>query len=120
MNSGVHSSLYPNCHYQIIHAKFNLKIFNLSPYKRVVWHYQDANNDLTQRSISQFSWGRNISNKGVNEQNLIFKETIPKIITNLIPHEIKIFNDLEPPWVNNKVKTMIQAKKQNLAALFEK
>ena len=46
INSGVHSSLHPNCHHQIIHAKFNLKVFYPPPYKRVVWHYQDANNNL--------------------------------------------------------------------------
>ena len=40
-------------------------------------------------------------------------------MTNFIPHEIKIFNDREPPRINNKVKTMIQEKKQNLSALFE-
>ena len=55
-NSGVLSSLYPNCHHQIIHAKFNLKIFYPTRYERVVWHYQGANNDLIQRSISQFNW----------------------------------------------------------------
>ena len=27
------------------------------------------------------------------------------------PHETKIFNDREPPWINNKVKAMIQEKK---------
>ena len=27
---------------------------------------------------------------------------------NFIPHETKIFNDRESPWINNKVKTMIQ------------
>ena len=26
MNSGVHSSLYPNCHHQIVHSSFNLNI----------------------------------------------------------------------------------------------
>ena len=31
-------------------------------------------------------------------------------MTNFIPHETKIFNDQEPPWINNKVKTMIQEK----------
>ena len=31
-------------------------------------------------------------------------------MANLIPHETKIFNDREPPWINNKVKTMIQEK----------
>ena len=53
MNSGVHSSLHPNCHHQIIHAKFNLKIFYPPPYERIVWQYQDDNNDdLIHRSIS--------------------------------------------------------------------
>ena len=28
MESGVHSSFYPNCHHQIVFAKFNLKIFH--------------------------------------------------------------------------------------------
>ena len=31
-------------------------------------------------------------------------------MTNFIPYEIKIFNDREPPWINNKVKTMTQEK----------
>ena len=29
MDSGVHPSLHYNCHHQIIHAKFNLKVFTL-------------------------------------------------------------------------------------------
>ena len=120
MNSGVHSSLHPNCHHQIIHAKFNLKIFYPPPYERVVWHYQDANNDLIQWSISQFNREIVFSNKGVYKQISIFNETILNIMTNFIPHETKIFNNREPPWINNKVKTMIQEKKQNLSALFEK
>ena len=110
MNPGVHSFLHPNCHHQIIHAKLNLKIFYPPPYERVVWHYQDANNDLIQRSISQFNWERAFSNKGVNKQISIFNETILNIMTNFIPHETKIFNDREHPCINNKVKTMIQEK----------
>ena len=27
---------------------------------------------------------------------------------NFIPHDAKTFNDREPPWINNKVKTFIQ------------
>ena len=104
MNSGVLSSLHPNCHHQIIHAKFNLKIFYPPPYERVVWHYQDANNDRIQRSISHFNWERAFSNKCVNN------ETALNIMTNFISNETKIFNDRKPPWINNKVKTMIQEK----------
>ena len=110
MNPGVHSSLHPNCHHQIIHAKFNLKIFYPPPYEQAVWHYQDASNDLIQRSISQFNWERVFSSKGDNKQISIFNETILNIMTKFIPHQTKIFNDRELPWINNKVKTMIQAK----------
>ena len=110
MNSSVHSSLHPYCHHQIIHAKFNLKIFYPPPYERVVSNYQDANNDLIQRSISQLNLGRAFSSKGVNKQISIFNETILNIMKNFIPHETKIFDDREPPWINDKVKTMIQEK----------
>ena len=112
VNSGVHSSLHPNCHHQIIHAKFNLRIFYPPPYERFPWHYLNANNDLIQWSISQFNWERAFSNKGVNKQISIFNEAILNIMANFIPHETKIFNDREPPWIKNKVKTMIQEKKK--------
>ena len=109
MNSGVHSR-HPNCHHPIIHAKFNWEIFYPPPYERAVSHYQDADNDLIQRSISQFKWERAFSNKCVNKQISIFDETILNIVTNFIPHEIKIFNDRAPPWKNNNVKAVIQEK----------
>ena len=110
MNSGVHFSLHPNCHHQITHAKLNLKILSPPPCERAVLHYQDANNDLIQRSISRFNWKRDFSNKGVDKQISIFNETIFNSMTNCIPHKTKIFNDRGPPWINNKMKTMIQGK----------
>ena len=36
VKSGVHSSLHPNCHHQIVFAKFNLMISYLPPYSREV------------------------------------------------------------------------------------
>ena len=108
MNSGVYSSVHPNCHHQIIHAIFNLKIFYPSSYEWVYWHYQDANNGLIQRCISQFNWERAFSNKFVNKQALIFNETILNIMTKFFPNETKIFNDRELSWINNKAKTMIK------------
>ena len=35
---GVHPSLHPNCHHQIIFAKFNLDIVYPPPYEREIWH----------------------------------------------------------------------------------
>ena len=37
--SGVHVSLFPSCHYQIIYAKINLKIYYPLPYERLTWDY---------------------------------------------------------------------------------
>ena len=49
--SGVHSSLYPNSHHQIIFSKFRLKILYPPSYICDAWHYKDANTDLIRRLI---------------------------------------------------------------------
>ena len=36
MESTVHSSLHENCHHQLVHAKFNLKVCYLPPYEREI------------------------------------------------------------------------------------
>ena len=56
--SGVHSSLFPGCHHQIVFAKFNLQIFYPPPYVQKVWHYQDANIELIRRALQEFDWER--------------------------------------------------------------
>ena len=53
--SGVHPSLHPNSHHQIILAKFNLEtLFPPPPYFCNVWHCQDSNTDLIRRAIDIF------------------------------------------------------------------
>ena len=56
IESNVHPSLHPNCHHQIIFAKFNLDIVYLPPYEREIWHYQKVNIDLIKRAINSFDW----------------------------------------------------------------
>ena len=53
----------------------SFKIFHPPPLERVVWHYQDADNDLIQRYISQFN-RETFSKKDVNEQISIFNKAI--------------------------------------------
>ena len=53
---GVHPSLHPKCHHQIIFAKFNLDIVFPPPYEREIWHYQKSNIDLIKRAINSFDW----------------------------------------------------------------
>ena len=40
VNSGIHTSLHPNCHHQIVQSKFKLNISYPPPYKRLVWDYK--------------------------------------------------------------------------------
>ena len=72
MESGVHSSLPPNCHHQIVFAKINLKICYPPPYERETWHYEKANADLICRSIDQFPWDNRFSNLDVNQKVHLF------------------------------------------------
>ena len=41
----------------------------------------------------------------------IFNETILNIVRNFIPHETVLCDDRDPPWFNNKIKSLIQEKK---------
>ena len=63
--SGVHPSLHPNSHHQIIFAKFNQEIYYPPPYFRGVWHYQDANTDFIRRAIDMFDWDKAFVNTNV-------------------------------------------------------
>ena len=54
MESGVQSSLHPNCHHQITYAKFNLKIHYPPPYERKLWHCGKANVDHIRKAINEF------------------------------------------------------------------
>ena len=51
MKSGVHSSPHPNCHYQVVFAKFNLPVFYPPPYGRTVWFYEKTNPELLMSSL---------------------------------------------------------------------
>ena len=107
MESGVHSSLHPNCHHQITYAKFNLKIYYPPPYEREIWHYEKANVDHIRRSIDEFSWERCFANISVNNKVHMFNKTIKNIMSNYIPHETIICDDRDPPWINKDIKQLI-------------
>ena len=76
---GTQPSLHPNCHHQIIYAKFNLEVLYPPSYTREVWHYKDSNVDLIRGSINEFDWDRAFANKHVDEKCLIFNRTVKHI-----------------------------------------
>ena len=109
-DSGVRSSLYPNCHHQISFAKLNLHIVYPPLYLREIWQYREANTGLSRRAIKEFNWGRAFLNTSVNEKVDIVNRTVLNILSNFIPHEIIACDDKGPPWFNNKIKTVNQEK----------
>ena len=109
MESGVHSSLHPNCHHQITYAKFSLKIYYPPPYGWEIWHYEKTNIDHIRRSTDEFSWERCFANTSVNNKAHMLK-TIEKIMSNFIPHVTIICDDRDPPWINKDIKQLISDK----------
>ena len=108
MESGIHPSLH--CHYQVTHAKSNLKTHYPPPYEREIWHFQKANTDQIREAIEQFSWDRSFKNLDFNKMVFLLNKTIKNILSNYIRHEIIICDDRDPPWINNRVKELINEK----------
>ena len=102
--SGVHQSLHPNSHHQIISAKFNLEIIFPPPYFQDVWHYQDANTDLIRGAIDMFNWDRSFVNTNVIKKVFILNKTTLNILSNSIPNETVTVDDNDPPWFTKNKK----------------
>ena len=111
-DSGIHPSLHSNCHHQIIYGKFNLKIFYPPPYERHIWHYKHANTDMISKAIQGFDWDKAFLDKSTEEKASILTKTILNIMSNFIPNEIVTIDDRDPPWINNKIKSLIKNKNE--------
>ena len=110
VESCVNPSLHPNCHHQIIFAKFNLKIYYPPPYLRDVWHYKEANADLIKRAVSNFNLEKAFPNTNINDKVSPFNKTILNILNSYIPHETLIWDDQDPLWFNSRIKSRIKNK----------
>ena len=97
MESGVHSSLHPNCHHQIVFAKINLKICYPPLYEHEISHYEKANADLICTSTDQFPWDNRFPNLDVNQKVYLFDQIIKNILCNFIPHETVTCDDRHRP-----------------------
>ena len=63
-----------------------------------------------KRAIEKFDWQRAFLSTSVNEKVAICNKTVRNILSNFIPRETIVCNDKNPPWFNNKIKTLIQSK----------
>ena len=109
-DSGIHPSLHSNSHHQIIYRKFHLNIFYPPPYERHTWHNKHANADMISKAIQGFDWVKAFLDKSTDEKASILTKAILNIMSNFIPNEIVTIDDRDPPWINNKIKSLIKNK----------
>ena len=98
INSRVHPSPHQNCPHQLIFAQINLKVYYLSPYKRLVWDYRKVYIDLINLVIKYFNWENAFNGKDINSQVELFNETLMNIFSNFLPNQIKLSEIVALLW----------------------
>ena len=112
VNSGIHTSLHPNCHHQIIQSKFDLNIFYPAPYQRLVYDYKKADVSSIRKALDLVNWETFFRNKNIDIKVSIFNETILNIFSNSVPNKIITCNSKDPIWMNEKIKSKVKSKNQ--------
>ena len=110
INSGVHSSLNPNCHHQIVHCSFNPNIHYQPPYQRLVWDYKKVNPITIRKAIDEVNWERLFHGKNINEQVTSFNGTVLNFFKNYVPNKYITIDDRDPVWINDTIKSKIKTK----------
>ena len=111
VDCGIHPSLHPNCHHQIVYCKLDLKIVYPPPYQRHVWDFKRANIDSIRKAIKMIDWHFMLLNKNVHEQVSTFNTTLMDIFSNYIPNKYITVDDKNPPWMTEAIKNKINLKK---------
>ena len=73
---------------------------------------------MIYKAIERFDWDNAFLGKNVNEKASIVTKTIRNIISNYISNEIITTDDNDPPWINNKIKSLIKNKNEYFKNYF--
>ena len=65
------------------------------------------------------NWDRLLDNKNVDSQVLILNDIILNIFRNFVPNKYVTFDDKDPAWMNENIKSKIKAK-NNLYQVYVK
>ena len=96
VDCGVHPSLHPNCHHQIIYCKFNFAIEYPPLYVLLVWDYKCSDQDAIAKTLDQVEWNFLFFSKNVYEQVSILNRTLMNIFKIFIPNKLVTLNDKDP------------------------
>ena len=104
----VFPSLDSHSKHNIIYGSLNFRIPCPPPYKRKIWDYKAAKNDLIRNDLLNTDWQSLFFGLDVNEMSLVFTDALVNIISNHIPNRIITVNDKDAPWINSNVKSAIR------------
>ena len=67
---------------------------------------------MISKAIQCFDWDKAFLEKSIEEKASILKKAILNIMSNFIPNEIVTTDDRDPPWINNKIRSLIENKNE--------
>ena len=75
--------------------------------ERLVWDYKRASESVINAALNKVDWGFLFSNKRVNQQVIIFNQTVMNIFSNFVPNKFVTLNDRDPSWMTSNIKDKI-------------
>ena len=107
--SGVRTSLDPTCKHQITFCKLNFKIPPLPSYKRHLWHFDKAESQLIEKTVSEFPWELHLAmNKKPTSQVNLLNQTILNIMSNFVPNNNITCKPNVPKWITRDIKNLMR------------
>ena len=65
---------------------------------------------MISKAIQGFDWDKAFLDKSSDEKASILTKAVLNIMSNFIPNKKIIIDDRDPPWINNKIKSLIKNK----------
>ena len=107
---GVHPSLFPRCHHQIIFAIINFKIHFPPAYSRQIWDFSKSNNNAIKKSLSGIDWEKSLANLDINDHVDFLTNYILNTCKNFIPNKIISIPEKDAPWMTVEIKRVLLEK----------
>ena len=78
-----------------------------------------ANTDMISKAMQGFDWDKAFLDKNTEGKASILTKSV-LIMSNVIPNEIVTIDDRDPPWINNKIKSLIKNKTEHFKNCVER
>ena len=65
---------------------------------------------MIYKAIQGFDWDETFLDNSTEEKASILTKAIFNIMSNFTPNEVVTIDDRDPPWINNKINSLIKNK----------